>query len=129
MADETKKTPPKDEDPGAPPSSAAVALLMKQKDKEIAALIAAEKSDDEEFVRKNYGPFADHPQLFEVLHEGVGAARRGDLVSYRDLIIWNGKSGGGPDYDHPHVGKTRANAERLMSMNPPAIRAVPIPGA
>ena len=127
MADEPKNAPPKDQDPGAPPNPAAVALLMKQKDREIAALIKAEKPDDEELVRKNYGTFADHPQLFEVLHEGVGAHRRGDLVSYRELVIWNGKSGGGPDYEKPHVGKTKANAERLIAMG--AIRAVPIPGA
>lgn len=127
MADEPKKPTAPAADPGTPPSPAAVALLMKQKDAEIKAIIKDEKPDDEELVRKNYGPFADHPLLFEVVHEGVGGHRRGDLISYRELIMWNGKSGGGPDYEKPHVGRTKANAERLVAMG--AIRAVPIPGA
>lgn len=117
----------KPEEPGAPPSPATVAEMARRKDREIKELIAAEAADDVELVRKDYGPFSDHPQLFEVLHEGVGPARRGDFMSYRDLMIWNGKAGGGPDYGKPHVGKTRANADRLVALG--AIRAVPIPGA
>lgn len=127
MADEPKKPTLKAEEPGAPPSAESVAALGKRMDDEIAAIIKAQKTDVEEFVKKNYGPFANHPQLFNVLHEGVGAHRRGDLISYREMIIWNGKSGGGPDYDQPDVAKTKANTERLIAMG--AISPVPIPGA
>lgn len=117
MADDTNSQRP-----------ASPAEIMKKKDREIAVLIASEAKADEEFVKKNYGPFADHPQLFEVLHEGVGNARRGGPpISYRDLMIWNGKEGGGPDYNSPNAGKTRANAERLIAAG--AIRPIPIPGA
>lgn len=115
------------DDPNSQRPAASPAEIMKKKDREIAALIAAESKGEQEFVKKNYGPFADHPQLFEVLHEGVGGARRGGPpISYRDLMIWNDKEGGGPDYSNPHIGKTINNAERLIAAK--AIRPILFPG-
>jgi hypothetical protein len=102
-----------------------MAEVLRRKELEKAQLFAEEKRAVQEFEKRSYGTFSDHPQRFEVLHEAVGQHRRFDpkdpysgegVVTYRDLIIWQPRENGGPDYTRPDVRATYENVERLKEM-------------
>lgn len=111
MADEAK-------DPKAPPTKAEVEQKKVDHDKLVAESMKAERMAraGQSPTSANYGPFADHPARFVVLHELVDDFPAGSEVSYRDLMIWNAKAGGGPDYGSPDVTATKNNVDRLIAL-------------
>lgn len=111
MAEEPK-------DPKAPPTKADVDQKKVDHDKLVAESMKSERvaRAGQSSSSANYGPFADHPARFVVLHELVDAFPSGSEVSYRDLMIWNPKAGGGPDYGNPDVTATKENVDRLIAL-------------
>lgn len=91
----------KDKPKGSPPADHAKAL---------EDAIAAEESARPEVDRASYGVFADHPQKFVVEAEMVGKHRRGEEISYRELMVWHGG-----DRSRPNASATKANADRLVA--------------
>lgn len=122
MADETKPLPPAKKAEATPnegpPSAAEVKATKAQHDKVIAQAIVEERKANPANAGRpmNFGPFADHPQRFRVLHEAVGPHARDELLTYRDLVVWNGAKGGGPDYESPNATQTKANVDRLIAL-------------
>lgn len=97
----------------------------------ILAAIALEPDAPKELAPRAYGVFAQSEQKFVVLCEDLGTPcagrfRRGDEITYRDLCEFDVKKNGvglyEPDFTKPRVAKTRAIADRLLNMTPPAIR-------
>lgn len=60
--------------------------------------------------RVRFGVFADNPCKFVVMSECVGGHLKGAEITYREIMAYHDK-----EHTRPHVGKTKANADRLVA--------------
>lgn len=104
----------------APPDLAVVAKQAKvDHERIIAEAMDAEAATKPTTKVGSFGPFADHPAEFVVVHEAVGPFPAGRVVTYRDFVQHND-----PDTKRDvNVTQTVGVVDRLVGLG--AIRPRP----